>query len=105
MTFKANPNLARDMARSPEVQRILEDVAQEVVEAIEAATPRFVTEDSTTVFESGSEDGVGFATIRSPLWHFPEYGTSKTPPAPYIRPAAQAVLNRRGGRLVEKGKQ
>lgn len=104
MTFTPNPNLARDMARSPQVQAILEGVAQEIADAIEEATPEFVKDEGRAVFESGVNEGEGFATIRSPLWHIPEYGTARTPMAPYIRPAAQAVLTRRGGRLVEKGK-
>lgn len=104
MTFTPNPNLARDMAGSPEVQAILEGVAQEIIREVEAAAPRFVKDEGRAEFEATVDDDGGHATVRSPMWHLAEYGTSKTPPAPYIRPAAQAVLNRRGGRLVEKGK-
>lgn len=40
----------------------------------------------------------GRVTVKSPFWHFPEYGHARFPPRPYIRPGLQAVLTLVRGR-------
>jgi hypothetical protein len=40
--------------------------------------------------------------VKSPKWHFLEFGTRNNAARPYIRPAAQALLSRYGGRFESK---
>lgn len=48
--------------------------------------------------ELGADGWEGHVTVRSAMWHLPEYGGGRFPPRPYLRPGVQAALTRVRGR-------
>jgi len=100
--FRLNRNATRLLTSTPQMASHLRRVAQDVADEIERDAPQWIKRSGAKFSgevvrgRSGLE---GEARVESPFWHMAEFGTVNNPPTPYIRPAAQRVLNRRGGRL------
>lgn len=91
---RAVERLARDRA----VLEFTHQVAEAAAEDIEARAPSIV-KGSTSRFYAKREDDGSTVAVKSSFWHFPEYGHSRYPPNPYIRPSVQRILTRVRGRF------
>lgn len=98
MTFRPNPAGIAAMARTPQMDRYLGALADGAAEVVSRSAPSIVRHQGARIYGE-ARSGVGRVVIDSPFWHLPEYGASRYPMAPFIRPAVAAYLARVGGRL------
>jgi hypothetical protein len=99
--FKPNPNAARELARSAEMGRYLENVAEDMADEVDRRAPNWIKRAGAEFVGSSSQttDGQeGRVVVRSSFWHLPEFGSRNNAPRPYLRPGVQAILSRVGGR-------
>lgn len=92
---RAIERLARDRA----VLEFTQQVAEAAVDEIEADAPSIVKAPTTARFYAKGDGDGSTVVVKSSFWHFPEYGNSRYPPNPYIRPSVQRILTRVRGRF------
>lgn len=97
--FELNRQADEQLMKSPEMRRFLNGVADETVAEMERHAPEMVR--SNAKFRTEVDDGEARAIVKSPFWHWAEYGTAGRhfrSPQPFIRPAAQSIISRYRGR-------
>lgn len=108
MTFKPNRNLERELARDIKILRMCKDAADDAVADAKAHAPVESGEMRDTIrSEMGTHDGQPAAFFKIGgrkgwYWIFKEFGTSRQPATPFVRPALVKALAKRGGRLGER---
>lgn len=103
--FTPNRAAARDLASSAAMQSAMQRIADEGAELVEAGAPRIVKHKGSRIYGATEKDAdgwMGLVTVRSPFWHFPEYGHSRYAPRPFLRPGVQKLLSQYGGRFQSK---
>lgn len=98
MTFTPNPAGIAALARAPQMNRYLGAVADGAAAAVSSAAPSIVRHQGARIY-GAAQGGTGRVVVDSPFWHLPEYGATRYPMAPFIRPTVAAYLARVGGRL------
>lgn len=96
-----NRGAVNDLARSADMNRYMKNIAEEGAKEVERRAPRIVKQSGSRIFGTTNTtvSGVeGRVVVKSPFWHFPEFGHSRYAPRPYLRPGVQALLSRIGGR-------
>lgn len=99
MRFELNRQADEQLMQSAEMRRFLGQLAGETVAEMERRAPEMVSRNAT--FRTEVHDGEGRAIVKSPFWHWAEYGTAGRhfrTPQPFIRPAAQSIISRYRGR-------
>lgn len=100
--LKLNPRAAAEIANATQMRSAMDRLAEEGVEQVEAAAPSIVKQTGSRIYGKAENDGDGWyarVAVQSPFWHFPEYGHSRYPPRPYLRPTIQKLISRYGGRF------
>lgn len=97
--FTPNARGIAALARTREMDRYLEGIARQGAADVAANAPGIVRHAGARI-DGEARDGVGRFFVDSPFWHLPEYGATRYPMRPYIRPAAQRLFARLGGRFV-----
>lgn len=103
MRFEFDRQSIQRIQSDTDMRKAVESIASDVASEIERRAPGMVRSNGRFFAETErSGDGwEGRAAVKSPFWHWAEYGTSGRhfrSPQPYIRPAAQSVMSRLGGR-------
>lgn len=100
--FKPNPKAAEQLADSAAMRKAMLHVAGQGADEVRRRAPqRVLAPQKARVYAAALDDGAEIV-VRSPIWHWFEYGTRLIPPQPYIRPAVQQILSRYGGRFQSK---
>lgn len=101
MRFVANPNAAKDIARSDGMRRYMDGIAETAAAEVDRRKPNLpgrraidVTSDSNL----GVDGWEGRVTVKSSFWHLHEFGSARTTAHPYLRTGVQTVLARIRGR-------
>jgi hypothetical protein len=101
--FEPNPDATRLLASGDGMRDAMSRVAAEIVDDMERRAPAMVRNNARffTTTDRDSDGWAGLAAVKSPFWHWAEFGTAGRhfrSPQPFIRPAAQATISRKGGR-------
>jgi hypothetical protein len=100
--FKPNRQAAKQLLGDEPMRRAMEQIARQGADNVEARAPRIVKHRGSRIYgeaKSDSGEWIAYIAVRSPFWHFPEYGHSRYAPRPFLRPGVQEVLSRHGGRF------
>lgn len=100
--FKPNRSAAKQLLDDSMMGAALGRFAEEGAELTETSAPKIVRGKGSLIFSETAKTAHGWEgriIVRSPFWHFPEYGHSRYPPRPYLRPSVQKLLSRYGGRF------
>lgn len=101
--FELDRNAAKKLANDTAMKRAMESVASDITAEMERRAPDMVKRNGTfsTETKKGSDGWEGRAMVKSPFFHWAEWGTSGRhfrSPQPFIRPAGQAILSKFNGR-------
>lgn len=101
--FELNRRAAKQLANDAGMRRAVEKVAGDITEEMENRAPDMVRRNSTfsTDTQKGRDGWEGLAIVKSPFWHWAEFGTAGRhfrTPQPFVRPAGQSVISRMRGR-------
>lgn len=102
MPFTVDHAGIRQLARSPQVTAYLRTVAEKGARDIEEVAPSIVTKNGEVRAESNR--GEARIVVKSPFWHWPEYGGTNFAHRPYIRPTFARLMAQFGGRLDSTGR-
>jgi HK97 gp10 family phage protein len=93
------------LASTPEMRRYMEKIAEDAAEDVRRRAPydsgalQESVKGSVELTSSGYVAKVTVGGREAWYWLFPEFGTSRVPARPYLRPGVQATLSRYGGRF------
>lgn len=103
LRFELNRQADEQLAKAVAMKAAMTKVADEITEDMERRAPDMIRSTGTfsTDAEKGTSGWAGLAIVKSPFWHWAEFGTAGhhfRSPQPFIRPAGQSVISRMGGR-------
>jgi hypothetical protein len=99
MGFKAHRNAARELAKDRRVAQHSLAVAEEAARDINGRAPARVKAPRGARIYARQAGSGAEVVVKSPVWHWWEFGTRFIPPQPYIRPSVQRALTRAGGKF------
>ena len=97
-----DPRAAEKLSRASQMAAALGAVADDAAAEVERRAPRIVRGRGSRIYgevQQTADGAEGIVAVKSPFWHFPEYGHSRYPPDPYLRPGVQATLSKVNGRF------
>lgn len=96
---KMNHNASKELQNSPAVKRFIADVAEDAATDIkQRADERVMAPKSARVFTRQTSEGTE-VVLKSPIWHWQEFGAAHYPSRPNIRPSVQRTLSKVKGRF------
>lgn len=103
--FTPNRSAVSQLMDGEQMRSTLQRVAEQGAEFVDQGAPSIVKHRGSRIYGSTEKEPAGWVgrvAVRSPFWHFPEYGHSRYAPRPFLRPGVQKLLSQYGGRFQSK---
>ena len=91
-TFVPNPDFAREVQRSEDLQKAVDEAAAKVADAAKAIAPVDTGALQASIHVVTGKDGEAEVIADVPYAVFVEFGTINDTAQPFLRPAADSVI-------------